>query len=108
MVGLQNETIEDSAFRELKEETRILVPKDTLKRYSIDQRAFDHPQRSLRGRTVTHAYCIKLPDGGELPGVKGSDDAEHALWVPLADLYVRETEFYEDHLHIIEWFTRKL
>jgi len=104
----QDESIEDSAFRELKEETRILVPKDTLKRYLVDSKAFDHPQRSLRGRTITHAYCVKLPDGGELPGVKGSDDAEHALWIPLADLFIREEEFYEDHLHIIEHFIRKL
>jgi len=104
----KNESIEDSAFRELKEETRILVPKDTLKRYLVDNKVFDHPDRSLRGRTITHAYCVKLPDGGDLPGVKGSDDAEHALWVPLADLFIRENEFYEDHCHIIEHFTRKL
>jgi len=104
----RNETIIDSAFRELKEETRILMPKNKLMEHIVDERAFDHPHRSLRGRTITHAYCVKLPDGGELPGVKGSDDAEHALWVPLADLYVRETEFYEDHLHIISYFTSKL
>lgn len=103
-----NESIESSAFRELKEETRILVPKEELKKHLVDTRVFDHPNRSLRGRTITHAYCVKLPDGGDLPQVKGSDDAEHALWVPLADLYVRETEFYEDHIHIITHFVNKL
>jgi len=104
----KDESIEDSAFRELKEETRILVHKDTLRKYKVDNKVFDHPDRSLRGRTITHAYCIKLPDGGELPRVKGSDDAEHAMWIPLADLYIRETEFYEDHLHIISYFVNKL
>lgn len=104
----QDETIVDSAFRELKEETRILMPKHKLMEHLVDERAFDHPHRSLRGRTITHAYCVKLPDGGELPGVKGSDDAEHALWIPIADLFVKETEFYEDHLHIISYFVNKL
>lgn len=103
-----NENIKDSAFRELKEETRILMPKHKLLQHLVDEKVFDHPGRSLRGRTITHAYCVHLPDGGELPGVKGSDDAEHALWVPVADLFVREREFYEDHCHIIEWFTRKM
>lgn len=104
----QGESIEDSALRELKEETRILMPRDTLQKHIVDQHVFDHPNRSLRGRTITHAYCIKLPDGGQLPQVKGDDDAERAMWVPIADLYVREEEFYEDHLHIISFFTSKL
>jgi bifunctional NMN adenylyltransferase/nudix hydrolase len=104
----QDEKIIESAFRELKEETRILVPKDTLMKYIVDQRVFDHPGRSTRGRTVTHAFCVKLPDGGELPQVRGSDDAERALWIPIADLFIREDEFYEDHLHIITYFTNKL
>jgi bifunctional NMN adenylyltransferase/nudix hydrolase len=104
----QNETIIESAFRELKEETRILIPKDALKKHIVDQRVFDHPDRSLRGRTITHAFCVKLPDGGQLPKVKGDDDAERAVWIPIADLFIREEEFYEDHLHIISYFTNKL
>ena len=104
----QNESIIDSAFRELKEETRILMPKDTLMKYVVDQRVFDHPDRSNRGRTITHAFCVKLPDGGQLPQVKGDDDAERAIWIPIADLYIRENQFYEDHLHIISFFTSKL
>lgn len=104
----QNEKIIDSAFRELKEETRILVPKQELMKHIADHRVFDHPDRSLRGRTITHAYCIKLPDGGDLPGVKGNDDAEHAIWIPVADLFIKENEFYEDHLHIIQYFINRL
>lgn len=104
----QNESIKDSAFRELKEETRIMMPKDALMKHLVDQQTFDHPDRSLRGRTITHAFCVKLPDGGQLPQVKGDDDAERAMWIPIADLFIREDEFYEDHLHIVEWFTRKI
>lgn len=104
----QGESIVDSAIRELKEETRILMPKETLLKSVVDQHVFDHPDRSLRGRTITHAFCIKLPDGGHLPQVRGDDDAERAMWIPIADLFIREHEFYEDHCHIIEWFVRKM
>jgi len=104
----QGEKIQASMLRELKEETRILMPKEKLEEAIIDKHVFDHPGRSTRGRTITHAFCIKLPDGGQLPQVKGSDDAEHALWIPIADLYIRENEFYEDHLHIVTYFVNKL
>ena len=104
----KNETIERSAFRELKEETEIKVPKEKLMSYIIDTKVFDHPHRSLRGRTITHAFCVKLPDRGELPQVKGGDDAEVAFWMPLMDLGIREEEFYEDHVHIIQHFINKL
>lgn len=104
----QNESIVDSAFRELKEETRILMPQDVLKKHIVEVKVFDHPDRSLRGRTITHGFCIKLPDGGQLPQVKGSDDAERAVWMPIAELGIRENEFFEDHLHIISYFVNKL
>lgn len=104
----QDESIIDSAFRELKEETKIMMPKHELMKYIVDQRVFDHPGRSNRGRTITHAFCVKLPDGGQLPQVRGSDDAERAIWMPIADLYIKENEFYEDHSHIISYFASKL
>lgn len=101
-----NETIESAAIRELKEETGIRVHKELLKSKIKDSRVFDHPERSLRGRTVTHAYFIKL-DGGELPEVKGNDDADGAMWIPLMDLGRLESSFYEDHFHIIQHFINR-
>jgi bifunctional NMN adenylyltransferase/nudix hydrolase len=100
----QNKTLFESALNELKEETRILIPKYELGKYLKEQRVFDHPGRSLRGRTVTHAFYFELPPGGDLPQVKGDDDAEHAMWIPIADAFARADEFYEDHLQIIQWF----
>jgi hypothetical protein len=35
------------------------------------------------------------------------DDAEKAFWMPLRDVYRREEEFFEDHFHIIFFFTSK-
>jgi bifunctional NMN adenylyltransferase/nudix hydrolase len=103
----QNVKIVDSALKELKEETRIRIPKEELMKHLKDEKVFDHPNRSLRGRTITHAYYFELPAGGELPHVKGDDDAEHAVWIPITELYARDDEVYEDHLHIVNYFYGK-
>ena len=102
------EWIKDAAFRELKEETRIKVDKKVLKEHIVGEFVADHPDRSLRGRTISHVYCVKLPEDGKgLPYVKGGDDAGQALWMPFYDLSLHETEFFEDHLHIIGHFINK-
>jgi len=103
----QHERIKDGVIRELKEETGIRVPTDQLRSYVVDQGVFDHPDRSLRGRMITHAFLIRLPDG-TLPAVKGDDDAERAWWMPLGDLYLQEDRFFEDHVHVVNYFVNKL
>lgn len=102
----QNERIIDGCIRELKEETGINLPTHELKKMVCDQHVFDHPERSLRGRTITHAFCINLGHG-ELPKVKGSDDAEKASWMPFSEAFTRENEFFEDHISIIQFFTNR-
>jgi bifunctional NMN adenylyltransferase/nudix hydrolase len=102
-----DETIIDGMLRELKEETRLKVPTPVLRGSIIDSYVFDNPGRSLRGRTITHAYFIQLKSG-ELPAVKGSDDAEKAWWMSLADLYAHEDRIYEDHFQIIQHFISKV
>lgn len=98
------ERIKDAAIRELKEETRIKVPKPALKRAIVDSEVFDYPSRSLRGRTVTHAFHVKLD--GELPEVKlaGADDAVKAKWMPFVEVMRQAENFFEDHIHIINNF----
>jgi bifunctional NMN adenylyltransferase/nudix hydrolase len=100
------EKIIDGCMRELKEETRISVNKDELYKRVVDQRVFDHPDRSLRGRTITHAFCIDL-GSGPLPKVQGDDDADKAWWMPLRDVLRQEEQFFEDHWHIIQFFVSK-
>lgn len=102
----QTERLVDGAIRELKEETGIKVHAPILKANIVEFKTFDYPGRSLRGRTITTAYCIKLPDG-ELPEVKGMDDAEHAVWMPLMDVVAMEDKFFEDHYHIIRHFVNR-
>ncbi|SMF06406.1 bifunctional nicotinamide-nucleotide adenylyltransferase/Nudix hydroxylase [Pseudobacteriovorax antillogorgiicola] len=97
----------DNAIKELKEETSININADYLKNLNPESKVFDHPDRSLRGRTVTHGFCFKLSDGGRLPEVKGGDDAAKAWWMPIEEAYERSAEFFEDHIHIIRYFTRR-
>lgn len=96
-----DKNVEDAAIRELREETGIKVPAPVLRGSIVRSRVFDAINRSARGRTITHAYHIQLPDG-DLPKVKGSDDAEKARWVPIAE--VRSEECFEDHYEIIQHF----
>jgi bifunctional NMN adenylyltransferase/nudix hydrolase len=91
----------ECAIRELREETGIKVPVPVLRGSIVDSRVFDAVNRSARGRTITHAFKIVLPDG-ELPRVKGSDDAEKARWVPIAE--VRSEHCFEDHYEILQHF----
>lgn len=99
-----DERIIDSMLSELKEETNIAIPRDILKERIRDWHVFDHPDRSLRGRTISNAYCLRLRRG-KLVEVKGDDDASEALWLPLADLYEIEENTFEDHFHIIHHFS---
>jgi len=91
----------DCCIRELKEETGIKVPVPVLKGNITNSKVFDAIGRSARGRTITHAFKIVLPDG-ELPKVKGSDDAEKAKWVPIWEL--QSEDCFEDHYDIISYF----
>lgn len=95
----QNETIEDGVFRELREETRLKVPLPVLKGSVKATAVFDAPGRSLRGRTITHAFLIELAPG-PLPKVKGDDDADEAKWELIS--HIKEELMYEDHYHIIQ------
>lgn len=102
----QAETMLDGAIRELKEETKIKVPVPVLKGSVKDSKTFDAPNRSQRGRTITQAFYIDLGFAEDLPKVKGSDDAEKAFWVPLSEVVKQRDRFFEDHFHIISYFTK--
>jgi len=97
------ETLKTAVIRELREETRLKLPAPVLLGSIKSHEVFDHPQRSLRGRTFTHAYFFDFPSG-ELPPVKGGDDAEHAQWLPISEAMEMEEQFFEDHFHILEHF----
>lgn len=99
----QRETLYQSALRELQEETGLhQLPGEMA--YALQAvRVFDHPERSLRGRIITHAHYFDLGPR-RLPEVQGSDDAASAAWVPIADLAAMEDRFHDDHFHILDSF----
>jgi len=100
-----HERLLTSAMRELHEETSIGIPYATLKRRLKEVVVFDHPDRAMRARTITHVHYFELQDE-KLPGVEGSDDAAHAQWIPIAALPQLEDRFFEDHFHILDHFFR--
>lgn len=93
------ERVVDGILRELREETKLKLPEKVLRGNIKRVELFDAVDRSLRGRTITHAALIELPPG-QLPPVKGSDDAEKAFWLPLSA--IREEDMFEDHYAIID------
>ena len=96
-----DKSVEAAMLRELREETKIKVPEPVLRGSIVRSKVFDAIDRSPRGRIITHAFYIQLPDG-ELPKVKGSDDADKARWVPIAE--VNSEECFEDHYEILQHF----
>jgi bifunctional NMN adenylyltransferase/nudix hydrolase len=100
----QRERIKDGIIRELKEETGIKVSKEKLYDRLSAIQFFDNPNRSLRGRVITHAGLIRLeldPKTRRLPEVRAADDADAAMWVSLQDLASRRNNIFEDHFDII-------
>lgn len=91
------------AIRELQEETGLALLSSTLEDALQGVQVFDHPERSQRGRTITHAHHFNLRLD-HLPEVKGADDAARAQWVPLAELAGMEDRLYDDHFHILRQF----
>lgn len=104
----QNDFIKDSCIRELIEETSIKLQPEVLTRCIVAQEVFDRPDRSQRGRTVTHAFLFRLDDTKPLPPVRGADDANHALWVPFNKVLEKPNLLFEDHHQIVTVMLRKL
>ncbi|GBF07133.1 bifunctional nicotinamide mononucleotide adenylyltransferase/ADP-ribose pyrophosphatase [Deinococcus aerius] len=67
------------------------------------QAVFDYPDRSQRGRTVTHAFHFDLGIG-QLPVLKAAAGAADASWMPLSQAMSQPELFFEDHHAIIEHF----
>ena len=97
------DTLWQSCLRELAEETHFALPEERLRAALREVAVFDHPDRSQRGRVITHAYFLDL-DASALPEVRGGDDAAHAQWVPQEQLAGLEDQFHDDHFHILNCF----
>ena len=97
------ETTWQSCLRELEEETHLKLLEETMRRSLRSVAVFDHPDRSQRGRTITHAHHFDLGDR-ELPEVRADDDAAAAEWIPIANIAAMEDRFFDDHFHMLDHF----
>lgn len=102
-----SERLLNGALRELREETGVACSDAELRAALRSVAVFDHPQRSQRGRTITHAHHFALPssDAGP-PRVSGADDARAAEWRRVAELPSMTEHLFEDHYQIIDHFLR--
>lgn len=100
-----SERLVDAAVRELREETQLTCSDAELRAALRGVAVFDHPQRSQRGRTITHAHYFALPENSAaLPQVTGADDAQAARWVELSELPNMLNQLFDDHFQIIDHF----
>ena len=87
-----DETLEESAKRELKEETGI-------HNVSIDQFwTYGDPGRDPRGRTITVLFVGRIDEDHANEQTKAGDDAELAKWYPVDKL----PNLAFDHREIID------
>jgi bifunctional NMN adenylyltransferase/nudix hydrolase len=102
----QTERLLDAAIRELKEETRLKVPVPVLHGSMKASHVFDAPDRSQRGRTITHGFFFELAHNQwtGLSDVRADDDAAEARWVPLSEFLGMQEHIYEDHFFIANHF----
>lgn len=71
-----DESAEEAAIRELREETGLEVDK-------IEQlKAYSNPERDPRERIITIAFIAE----SDIKDVKGSDDAQEAKWFSIDEL----------------------
>lgn len=102
----QHERLQEAAVRELKEETRLKVPVPVLNGSMKACHVFDAPDRSQRGRTITHGFFFELAHNQwtGLSDVRADDDAADVRWVPIAEFLDMQERMYEDHYFIANHF----
>ena len=98
-----HESLWHATLRELAEETGLQCSEQQWRAALRGVAVFDHPERSQRGRTLTHCHWFDLPDAPP-PPVEAADDAADAAWVPLSHLGALEDQFHDDHFHILDHF----
>lgn len=110
--------VKDAAIAEALEETGIRlaegkraedITRDILKGSIVDYEYFDDPNRSLRGRTITFGFLIRLDDTKPLPKVAGQNkpldetngaiisETADAIWLPISVARAHPENWFEDH-----------
>ncbi|MCZ6893918.1 MAG: NUDIX domain-containing protein [Gammaproteobacteria bacterium] len=85
-----------AVVRELREETGLALEESAAR----EHRVFDAPERSLRGRTITHVLRFDIDASETPPAVAGGDDARSARYTPRPEL--EGASMFEDHYAILQ------
>jgi len=88
------ETLDETALRELREETGL----DGRKLHLEQLHAYSNPDRDPRGRVITVAYLALGPD---LPLPVAGTDATAAHWEPVSSALANSTSLAFDHAEIL-------
>jgi 8-oxo-dGTP diphosphatase len=93
----RRENSQQTAVRELMEETNIAIPFDNMYQFGT----FDDPNRDPRGWIVSTAYlCIVGKDA--VKNAKAGDDADSLHWIKRDDILNSGDDFAFDHYKIWE------
>lgn len=98
-----NETLFAAALRELHEETGLFLSEAQARQYLKGRRVFDQPERSARGRTISHAFYFDL-SGLELPLLEAGDDAAALKWTGVDCALKMRAHMFEDHYLMLHHF----
>jgi bifunctional NMN adenylyltransferase/nudix hydrolase len=90
------ETLLESAYRELEEETGI--NKEDVE-FTGKVKVFDDPNRSRRGRMITHVHEFNLTN--KAATIVAGDDAVKIVRVRKDVLIHNSCNFFSDHFHIL-------
>lgn len=98
------EFIDFSTIRELEEETGVVVQLRDIR----ETKVFDHPERSERGHTVTHASRID-PQWSRLPKEFRTQLGETVKVQPFTyeEFELMSEEIFEDHWHVGMYYIEK-
>lgn len=96
----RRETLLQCALREGVEETGIGVLESTMEAAFRGAVTYDHPDRAVRGRTITHVHFFEL-DSDHDPEVHPSNETLESRFFDIADLAGMEDQFFDDHFHVL-------
>jgi bifunctional NMN adenylyltransferase/nudix hydrolase len=110
------ETIEETGIKLAEGKNALKITKQILLGSIKAKEEFDAVGRSLRGRTFTTAFLVRLDDTKPLPkvsgqfapledtgGKEGVVETLHSMWVPISVARKNTEMWFEDHHAILDW-----